>query len=48
MQIVNWPVLKHPVNWLTVGLMIFVAGLAFHFVLTYLNGGPSVPAGTST
>ena len=44
----NWQLLKHPVNYLTVGIMIFVAGLALHFILTYLNGGPAVASETET
>lgn len=29
--IINWGLLKHPLNWLTVVLMILIAGMAFHF-----------------
>lgn len=37
MQIVNWPLLKHPLNWLTVILMVMIAGAAFHFVMVHYN-----------
>jgi hypothetical protein len=33
MQVVNWELLKHPLNWATVLLMVIIAGAAFHFVL---------------
>jgi hypothetical protein len=28
MQIVNWGLVKHPLNWLTVILMLFLAAMA--------------------
>lgn len=33
-SIINWSLLKHPINWIMVLLMIIIAGAAFHFVLT--------------
>ncbi len=33
MQVINWPLLKHPLNWLTVVLMVLIGGAAFHFIL---------------
>jgi hypothetical protein len=29
--IINWDLLKHPMNWLTIILMVLIAGAAFHF-----------------
>jgi hypothetical protein len=36
-NIINWPLLKHPMNWLTLILMVFIAAAAFHFVSQYVN-----------
>lgn len=33
MELVNWRIASHPLNWLTVFLMVFVGGIAIHFVL---------------
>ena len=32
MEVINWPLLKHPMNWLTVILMVLIAGAAWHFI----------------
>jgi Mg2+ and Co2+ transporter CorA len=34
-NVINWPLLKHPLNWLTVILMVMIAGAAFHFVMAH-------------
>jgi hypothetical protein len=36
-MVVNWEIVRHPINWITVILMVFIAGLAVHFVLTYFQ-----------
>jgi hypothetical protein len=41
-MIVNWDIIKHPINWVTVTLMILIAGIALHFVLKY-QVSPSNP-----
>jgi len=33
MEIVNWGLLKHPLNWLTVVLMLIIAAMAGSLVL---------------
>ena len=33
MQIVNWGIVKHPLNWLTVLLMLFIAAIAGTLIL---------------
>lgn len=33
MQILNFDIIKHPINWLTVLLMVFIASIAMHLVL---------------
>jgi hypothetical protein len=37
-SIINFQILKHPLNWLTVLLMVFIGGIAFHFFLVYQTG----------
>lgn len=36
-MILNFAILKHPANWLTVVLMVLIAGIAAHFILEYAN-----------
>jgi hypothetical protein len=31
-MIINWALFKHPLNWLTVVLMVLIAGAGFHFL----------------
>jgi hypothetical protein len=33
MDVVNFGLLKHPMNWVTVVLMLLIAGIAVHLVL---------------
>ncbi len=37
-MILNFEILKHPMNWVTVTLMVLIAGIAAHFVLAYAKG----------
>jgi len=37
-QIVNWNLLKHPMNWVIVTLMVLIAGIVFHFFVAYKTG----------
>lgn len=41
MEIINWRIAGHPLNWVTVFLMVFIAGLAIHFVLAHLGASPA-------
>ena len=36
-MIINWALLKHPLNWLTVVLMVIIAGAGFHFAMEHLK-----------
>ncbi len=36
-MIVNWGLIKHPLNWLTIILMVIIAGAAFHFVKEHIH-----------
>jgi hypothetical protein len=35
MEVINFEIIKHPVNWLTVILMVLIAAIALHFVLKW-------------
>jgi hypothetical protein len=35
MEIINWGIIKHPINWLTLTLMVLIAAIALHFVLKW-------------
>jgi len=37
-KIINFELLKHPLNWIIVILMVFIAAIAFHFFLQYQVG----------
>lgn len=37
MQVVNWGLLKHPLNWLTIILMVLIGGAAFHFLAAHVS-----------
>ena len=39
MEVINLEILKHPINWITVVLMVLIAAIAFHFVLKW-GGSP--------
>lgn len=41
MEVINWRLVGHPLNWITVFLMVFVAGLLVHLVLTYFGKVPA-------
>jgi hypothetical protein len=43
MQVVNWKMISHPMNWLTFMLMVIIAGAFVHYVLSYLGVEPSGP-----
>ena len=33
MEVINTRLMAHPLNWITVFLMVFIAGIAVHFIL---------------
>lgn len=37
MQIINWGLAKHPLNWMTIILMVLIAGAGFHFLTQHLS-----------
>lgn len=40
-MIVNTALLKHPLNWLIILVMLILAGAAGHFALTWLGHSPA-------
>lgn len=40
-RIINIPLLKHPMNWLVVWLVLLFAGFAWHLVHDALQGNPA-------
>lgn len=41
MQLVNVPLLSHPLNWVTVLLMLVLAGMFGHLLLSYAGLEPA-------
>lgn len=39
----NWQLMKHPMNWVTILLMLVLAGIAGHLALTYFGFAPAQP-----
>lgn len=37
MEIVNWNLMKHPINWIVILLMLIIAGLFGHYLLTMFD-----------
>lgn len=40
MQVVNWKMVSHPINWVVVVLMALIAGAFGHLMLAYLGHTP--------
>lgn len=38
MQLINVELMKHPLNWLTVILMVLIGGIGLHFFLQWASG----------
>lgn len=48
MQVVNWRVIAHPINWVTILLMLIIAGIGGHFLLNLLGHDPSTSSSQYT
>lgn len=46
MEVVNWRIVSHPLNWLTLFLMVFIGGIAIHFVLQHVGMLPASQSST--
>lgn len=44
MQILNWKILSHPINWVVLFLMVFIGGIAVHFILRGLGSTGPAPS----
>jgi len=40
MEILNFSLLKHPLNWVILLLMVLIGGIALHLVLDFYNVTP--------
>lgn len=40
MKLINWEIVKNPMNWLIIGMMLVVAGVAGHLVMRRLGVEP--------
>jgi hypothetical protein len=38
---INWELMRHPLNWIIVILMLTIAGAAGHLLLTHFGAEPS-------
>jgi hypothetical protein len=47
-MIINWDLLKHPLNWLIVILMLVIAGTAGDFALRYFGAQAASPSSGPT
>lgn len=47
MEVINWRIVGHPLNWLTVFLMVFIAAIAVHLTLTLLGQAPAAAQASS-
>lgn len=41
MQLINFKLAKQPVNWLTIALMLFIAAMGGHLLLSYFGVEPA-------
>lgn len=35
--VINWNLIKHPLNWITVVLMVLIAGMFFHLLAVHIR-----------
>jgi hypothetical protein len=42
-MLLNWGLLKQPLNWFTILLMVLIAGIAIHLVCDYFGSNPATP-----
>ena len=47
MGIVNWKMASHPINWITLLLMVIIAGAIGHLVMSYIGIEPATKARNS-
>jgi len=38
MKVLNFEMIKHPMNWVIVVLMVLIAGIALHLITSYFDG----------
>lgn len=45
MNVINFGLMKHPMNWVIVTLMVVIAGIAGHLALSYFGVSPKTDGG---
>lgn len=40
-MVINWKLISHPLNWVILFLMVFIAGIGIHFILNALGAEPA-------
>jgi hypothetical protein len=43
-MVINWDIVSHPMNWVTLILMVLIAAVAIHLILDF--GGAKLPSRT--
>jgi len=43
MEFINKSLISHPINWVTVILMLLIASIAGHLILTHFTSGDTPP-----
>jgi len=38
-QLINWDIIKNPINWVIVGLMLYIAVFGLNLIVSAGNGG---------
>jgi hypothetical protein len=41
MEVVNWNLIRHPMNWVILFLMVFIAGISINLILKYNGVAPA-------
>ena len=44
MELLNWGLIKHPLNWVTLFLMVLIFVIAAHFVLAWIQAPKKQPS----
>lgn len=43
MSVLNWGLIKSPLNWFTIILMVLIAGIAIHLIMDHFGSNPATP-----
>lgn len=48
MEIINWEIISHPMNWIVLFLMVFIAALVIHWGATAAGYKGTIPLPTTS